>query len=228
MRPLLIEAAVTTLDEARAATAAGAERLELCSVLEVGGVTPPVETLLQIRDSVALPVWVLVRPRAGDFVYSSAEFDILKRDAAKFIENGAAGIVVGVLNADRTIDRERSAELAALAERRVVFHRAFDELADRLGALEQLIELGYCRVLTSGGAATALDGVEAIAELVRIAAGRIDVLPGGGISPANAVEIVRRTGCTQFHGSFRGGKPSTDPEQIREVKSLLSRLADRG
>jgi copper homeostasis protein len=220
-----IEAAVTSLDEARGAVAAGADRLELCQTLEVGGVTPSTEIFLRIRELVAIPIWVLIRPRGGDFVYSEAEFDTLKRDAARSLEHGADGIVVGVLNADRSIDIPRSRELAVLAGGRAVFHRAFDELADRRAALEQIIGMGYRRILTSGGAATALDGADEIAELVRLAAGRIELLPGAGIGPANAAEIVRRTGCTQVHGSFRDGACATNPELIRATRSDLTTKA---
>jgi copper homeostasis protein len=226
--PVLIEVAVTTADEARRAAAAGADRLELCSALEVGGITPSAATFLHVRDAVSIPVWVLVRPRPGGFEYSPGEFATLKQDAAWFLNHGAAGIVVGVVNADRTIDRERSAELVALANGKAAFHRAFDFTPDRFTALETLIELGFCRVLTSGGAATALAGAEELAKLIRAARGRIEVLPGGGIIPANVLELVRRTGCTQIHGSFRtastgmgsmGDTRTTAADAIRAAKA---------
>lgn len=208
-----IEVAVTSLDEARAAVDAGADRLELCSHLEVGGITPPRETYLAIRDSIAVPICVLVRPRPGDFVYSASEFDTLLRDAEWFHREGAC-LVSGVLNPDRTVDRARCARIP----RGSVFHRAFDDVADLFAALEALIELEFRRILTSGGAATALEGADAIATLIRAARGRIDILSGGGITPDNASDLISRTGCTWIHGSFRCGKPSTDPGAIRRVK----------
>jgi len=208
-----IEAAIASLEEARTAVAAGADRLELCSHLEVGGVTPPRDVFLAIRETVAVPICVLIRPRHGDFIYTASEFDTLKRDAEWFRAHGAE-IVTGVLNADRTVDRARCADLV----RGAVFHRAFDEVVDRFAALETLIELGCRRILTSGGAPTAPEGTDELAALFRAARGRIEILPGGGIAPDNAAELVRRTGCTWIHGSFRCGGAATDPDAIRRVK----------
>jgi copper homeostasis protein len=210
---ILIEAAVTSLAEARAAVVAGADRLELCTHLEVGGVTPPRDLYHAIRDELAVPVCVLVRPRAGDFVYTDSEFETLLRDAEWFRREGAT-VVAGVLNPDRTVDRDRCARLP----RGSVFHRAFDEVPDRFAAMETLIELGFRRILTSGGAATAPAGADELAALTRVARGRIEILPGGGITPVNALELVRRTGATWIHGSFRCGAATTDPNAIRRVK----------
>lgn len=232
MSDILLEVAVTTVDEATRAAAAGADRLELCSALEVGGVTPSISTFLAAREAVGIPIWVLVRPRPGGFHYSPSEFDTLKRDAEWFLIHGAKGIVTGVLTVTGEIDSERSAELVRLANGAAVFHRAFDLLPDRIAALETLIGLGCRRVLTSGGAATALEGAEEIAKLIRAARGRIEILPGGGIAPDNVQELIRRTGCTQVHGSFRGPavrpirpgmgeERTTDERLVREVRSRL-------
>jgi len=223
---ILIEAAVASKEEAEAAVAAGADRVELCEQLEVGGVTPSAGLFESIR--VAVPVWVLIRPRAGNFHYTIEEFERLKREAAWFLDHGASGIVTGMLNADGTVDAIRSAEMARLASGRIAFHRAFDETPDPLEALETVIACGYRRILTSGGAATAIDGAAALATLIRAARGRIEILPGGGVNPANALDLIRRTGCTQLHGSFRCGAPATDPARIRELKKLLSSAAARG
>ena len=223
---ILIEAAVASQSEAESAVAAGADRLELCEQLEVGGVTPSVALFESIR--VAVPVWVLIRPRAGNFIYTEAEFAQLKHDAAWFLDHGASGIVTGILNADGAVDALRSAEVARLATGRITFHRAFDETPDPLAALEAVIDCGYRRILTSGGAATAIDGVAEIAALVCAARGRIEILPGGGVSPANALDLIRRTGCTQLHGSFRCGASTTDAARIRELKKLLSSAVARG
>jgi copper homeostasis protein CutC len=212
-----IEVAVTTVEEARAAVGAGAARLELCSHLEVGGVTPPRDVFLAIREAVAVPICVLVRPRAGNIVYSDAEFEMLIRDADWFHREGAI-VVSGVLNPDGNVDRDRCAKLP----RGSVFHRAFDEVPDHFAAMEMLIELGFRRILTSGGAATAPEGAVELAALIRAAGSRIEILPGGGITPDNVAELVRRTGATWIHGSFRCGKPATDADAIRETRICLT------
>lgn len=209
MKRITLEVAVTTPDEARLAADAGADRLELCSALEVGGVTPSVGTFLEVRAAVGVPVCVLLRPRPGGFVYSDAEFASLKRDAEWFLSHGADGIVFGLLTRDGRIDRARCSELVRLARGRAVFHRAFDFLGDRLMALGELIELGFERVLTSGGAATAIEGAAEIARLVQGAGGRIGILPGGGVRPGNVGDLLRMTGCGQVHASLR--RPATDP-----------------
>lgn len=237
MKATLLEVAVTTAGEAIRASAAGADRLELCSALEVGGVSTSPATFLALREAVSIPVWVLVRPRPGGFHYTQSEFDTLKRDAEWFLNHGADGIVTGVLTAAGGIDSERNAELVRLANRAATFHRAFDLLPDRLAGLELLIGLGYRRVLTSGGAATALEGSEAIAALIHAARDRIEILPGGGISPDNVQELIRRTRCTQVHGSFRGPAATptrsgmgeartTDERLVREARARLDELAN--
>ncbi|HEY2909809.1 MAG TPA: copper homeostasis protein CutC [Gemmataceae bacterium] len=197
----LLEMVATTSDDATRAKAAGASRLELCTALEVGGVTPSPGCFFSVREAVSLPICVLIRPRPGNFVYSAGEFATLQRDAEWFLEQGATGIVTGALTAEGRIDRGRCADLAMLARGKIVFHRAFDEIADRLTALEELVDLGFERILTSGGAASAFEGCSEIARLVAAARGRIEILPGGGVRPHNAEQILRDTGCTQLHAS---------------------------
>ena len=245
MHPILLEVAVTTADEARFAAEAGADRLELCSTLEVGGVTPSPGAFLAVREAVAIPVYVLVRPRPGGFVYSEDEFDTMMRDAAWFREHGADGIVAGILTSDGRVDRAQCAELAARCGKKIVFHRAFDFVQDRMASLEVLIELGFERILTSGGAATAAEGSLEIAALVRAARGRIEILPGSGIRPENVMELFRETSCTQVHASLRGSRrtasvgervitralamqmgelSTTDAELVREMRVILDRV----
>ena len=197
----LLEMVATTCDEALRAKTASASRLELCTALEVGGVTPSPGCFFAVREAVSLPVYVLIRPRSGNFVYTAGEFANLRRDAEWFLEQGAAGIVSGALTSDGRIDRDRCAELAALAGGKIVFHRAFDEIADRMTALEELVDLGFERILTSGGVATAFEGRSEIAKLVAAARGRIEILPGGGVRPHNAEQLLRDTGCSQLHAS---------------------------
>lgn len=202
------------------AAANGADRLELCAALEVGGVTPTRDVFLRTLR-VSPPVCVLVRPRAGDFVYTPAEFREQRRDADWFLSHGATAVVVGALTVAGKLDRDRCADLARVAQGRAVLHRCFDELADQHAGLDAAIDLGFTRVLTSGGKPTAAEGADVLRELVRRAAGRITVLPGGGVGPANVAALVRATGCTEVHGSFGGADPAT----VAAVRAELDRLA---
>lgn len=201
--PIRIEVAVASVEDAQTAEAAGADRLELCSALELGGVTPSLGTFLAIKEAVSLPLVTMLRPRAGGFVYSEADVRTMERDAEFFLSRGAAGIVFGFLTGERMIDVARAARLVRLAGgKETVFHRAFDLTSDPIAALDSLIGLGVTRVLTSGQAADAPAGAELIGRLIERAAGRIEILPGGGITPENAAMLVARTGAKQVHGSF--------------------------
>ena len=201
---VILEVAVSSLGEARFAASAGADRLEVCANLDCGGLTPSLGTFRAIREAVRLPLYVMLRPRPGGFRYSPAELRVMRLDADLILDAGASGVVFGVLNADGEIDAAACAEVIDRARGRAVFHRAFDFVRDQRSDLADLIELGFERVQTSGRALTALDGAEQIARLVEAAAGGIAILPAGGISPENVAEVVRRTGCRQVHGSFRG------------------------
>lgn len=201
--PIRIEVAVASVEGAQTAEAAGADRLELCSALELGGLTPSLGMLLAIKKAVSIPVVAMLRPRAGGFVYSDADVLAMERDAEIILSHGAAGIVFGFLTGERTIDLSRAKRLVRLAgDKETVFHRAFDLTADPLSALDSLIELGVTRILTSGQVADASAGAELIRQLIERAAGRIEILPGGGITPENAAALVVRTGAKQIHGSF--------------------------
>lgn len=181
----------------------GADRVELNCALMLGGLTPSLGCLREAVASVRLPVIAMIRPRAGGFAYSATEFKVMRRDVDLALEAGAAGIAFGILNADGTLDRERCREVvAACAGRQVVFHRAFDVVPDPLGTLEALIELGVTRVMTSGQEASAYNGAERIAEFLRQAAGRIEILPAGGINRFTVADVVSRTGCNQVHASL--------------------------
>jgi copper homeostasis protein CutC len=218
---ILLEVAVTTGDEAQLAAEAGADRLELCSALEVGGVTPSRAAFFAVREVVAIPVYVLLRPRSGGFVYSGPEFATIQRDAEWFLDHGANGIVFGVLTTEGSIDRIRCAELVAIAKGKAVFHRAFDFLSDRLAALEEIVDLGFERSLTSGGAPTAIEGRVEIAKLVQRAAGRIKVLPAGGIRPDNVAQLLCETGCSQVHASLRSERPDSTLELKPQLKQQM-------
>lgn len=196
---MLIEAYVETAEQAAAAVAAGADRLELCGAGE-GGLTPALETLGLVAQSLLVPTHAMLRTRAGDFVYDADEFAWMRDAIPHLRESGAQGVVFGILLGDGRLDLERMGELVALCNgMRVVCHRAFDATPDADEALEQLINLGVHEVLTSGHAATALEGTATLRRHLERAAGRIDILAGGGVRPHNAAEIVKQTGLQSLH-----------------------------
>ena len=206
---VLVEVAVDSVAGARAAAAGGAQRLELCAALELGGLTPSIGLLEQVRAAVALPVFAMVRPRAGDFLYDAGEFAAMLRDVAALRSAGAAGIVSGVLRADGSIDGDRMRELK-LATGAAAFtcHRAFDLCADAAAALEVLVDLGVPRVLTSGQAASAPAGASAIHALVQQARDRLMVMAGAGVRPDNVAALVAATGVREVHLSATRWRPS--------------------
>ncbi len=204
MPAILLEIACGGLDDVLAAVRAGADRLELCSALELGGLTPSLGAALEVRGVTSTPFVAMVRPRAGDFAYSPAELRVMERDANLLLEAGASGIAFGCLTAEGSVDAEscrRVVRCAGASE--TVFHRAFDEVGDQLHALDLLVDLGVTRVLTSGGAKTALEGARRLRALVERAGGRIEILPAGGIREHNVEAVVRQTGCEQVHLSRR-------------------------
>ena len=199
----MLEVCIASVDDAVAATAGGADRLELNVALELGGLTPSLALLHQVLQTTTLPVIVMSRPRAAGFCYTARELDLVCEDAMLLLEHGAAGVASGALLSDGTIDHLFWSRLVeVVGDREIVFHRAFDLLADQLSAIDQLIDLGTTRVLTSGGRPTALEGAAQIAKLVEAAQGRLEILAGAGIRPENIGEIATQTGCRQLHGSF--------------------------
>jgi copper homeostasis protein len=244
--PVLVEICVASVDDAVAAVAAGADRLETNCALALGGLTPSAGLFAGVRRSVSVPLIAMVRPRSGGFCYSDTDFEVMERDAEALVAAGADGLAFGVLSADGKVDRDRCGKLRTICgSREAVFHRAFDVTPDPYAALDELIKLGFTRVLTSGQADSALAGSELIAEMVGRGKGRIQVLPGGGISPATVAEVVARTGCNQVHASLRavacdpsvagrplvrysspGGPPEvqfdrTDPSAVAALRSAL-------
>ena len=206
---VLLEIAIASVDDALAAQSGGADRVELNAALALGGLTPSLGTLLEVKAAVDLPILVMIRPRAAGFAYSAADFKVMQRDADLALEQGAGGIVFGILTLDGRVDMERCRQLARQAAgREVVFHRAFDVTADPFEALERLIELQATRVMTSGQEETAYNGAQRIAELIRRAAGRIAILPAGGVNRFTVGDIVAaRTGCNQVHASVAAASP---------------------
>jgi len=227
----LLEVAVASLDRALTAERAGAHRLELCDCLEVGGLTPHLKMIRKVRAAVQIPIHVLVRPRAGDFVYSSEEFATMKSEIAALKKEDVQGIVVGVLEPGRCVDRARTRELVDLAvPLPVTFHRAFDETPDLSESLESIIQTGARRILTSGGAPDAGQGAPIIGKLIEQASGRTLVLPGGGLHPANIAEVARRTGAAEFHTGLGTVLPYSDPDIVKcesAIRACVTALAIR-
>jgi copper homeostasis protein len=230
-RKYLLEISVETLEGALAAELGGADRIELCRNLSVGGVTPGSDLLRAVRAQVRIPIFSMVRPRAGDFIYSSAEFAEMKRTISAAKESGMNGIVLGILTKEGRVDVQRTRELAELARPLpVTYHRAFDEIADLHQALEDVIQAGAKRILTSGGAKSALKGGAVLAELMEAAGGRIVIVPGAGISGANIVEVARRTRACEFHSGLSAALPygSDDykkfEEEVRKLAEQIVRI----
>ncbi len=200
MTKTLLEICCGSIDDAIEAERGGADRVELCSALFLGGLTPSLGTVLEAKAQLKIPVMVMIRPRGGGFCYTDAEFATMERDTALAVESGADGIVFGILRADGEIDLDRCAKIRKLiGDRQAVFHRAFDVTPDPFKALDQLIGLRMTRVLTSGQEDSALEGWALIKKLIEQAAVRIEVLPGGGIKPRQVRQVVKATGCGQIH-----------------------------
>lgn len=203
---LFVEAAVESIGGALAADAEDVDRIELCGSLHDGGVTPSAGLMRRALASVTKPIHVFIRPRTGNFVYDRHDVAVMLGDINDAKSAGAPGVVFGALTADGRIDRALMAELIAAARPMTVgFHRAFDQVVDQRAALDVLVELGVAVVLTSGGAALALDGASRLRELVDQAAGRIDILAGGGITPSNVAALIERSGVRHVHGKAFAG-----------------------
>jgi copper homeostasis protein len=228
-RKLLLEISVESAKAAQAAERGGADRIELCADLSVGGLTPSRSLLREVRERVRLPIFSMVRPRAGDFFYSAAEFEEMKGSIVDAKESGVAGVVLGVLKNDRTVDIARTRRLVEAAQPLpVTFHRAFDECPDQLAALEDVIATGAVRILTSGGAKSALEGAAALAELVAAARNRIIILAGAGIIAANVSQVAKQTGARELHSGLSTALPYGSSDYIKfetEVRELAEKLA---
>jgi len=201
----LIEIATSDFLTTRLAVEGGADRIELCANLAEGGTTPSYAHIKKCREAFEIALFPIIRPRGGDFLYTKDEFEIMKNDIKLCKELGCEGIVIGLLNMDGTIDMTRTAELIELAyPLEVTFHRAFDRCKDPFVALEELIEIGCQRILTSGQRPTVSEGVDLIAELNKKADDRIIILPGSGVRKDNIKMLAEKTGCIEFHSSLRG------------------------
>jgi len=224
---IVFELCAESVEACVAAEAGGAHRIELCSALVVDGLTPSHGLVKLAHERCTLPIHVLVRPRAGDFVYSEAEFAAMKEDILHLKALGVAGVVIGVLHPDGTVDKARTQELVELAAPLdVTFHRAFDAAASLEQALEDVIAVGCSRVLTSGGAPDVVTGAPMLARLVEQAAGRTQIALGGGLRLKDAAWLARTTRAPQYHGSLRrldarGEKSLVIPEDVRAMVAEL-------
>jgi copper homeostasis protein len=205
-KPISLEVCADSVTSALAAQNGGAARVELCENLFEGGTTPSYGQILMARKLLHIKLYILIRPRGGDFLYTDLEFNIMMADIRYCIEAGCDGVVIGMLNEDGKIDKARCAEMAKLARQwglGVTFHRAFDMCEDLFKSMEDIIELGCERILTSGGKSTAMEGAYNVARLISKAAGRIIIMPGSGVSETNVADLVRFTGATEIHSSAR-------------------------
>lgn len=240
---MILEICASNAGSAINAQKGGADRIELCAELAVGGITPSYGMTAEVLKQIEIPVFALVRPRSGDFCYSDAEFSAMKRDIEIFCELGCAGIVSGILRPDLSVDEERTSELIGLVRPlEFTFHRGFDRVTDPMAELEKLIGLGADRILTSGQSPSAEEGLDLLKRLNETAAGRLKIMPGGGIGPANAA-LFDAAGFEEIHASATIGVRMTaepglpmnslkffdenliwesDPERIAEIKRILN------
>jgi copper homeostasis protein len=206
---MMLEICVDSLDSAIVAAKEGAERIELCSDLLEGGVTPSAGIIQKVRAAVSIQLFVMIRPRGGDSVYTNREFEVMEADIAEARRLGADGVVLGVLDYESMVDVARTTRLVRLAApMQVTFHRAFDLTPDLDRACDDVIATGAHRILTSGGRQTARMGAENIRRLCRRAGSRIAIMAGSGINAHNAAELARLTGVTEMHASLRRRAPS--------------------
>jgi len=239
MKTLRFELCVEGLEAAQVAEAGGADQVELCAALAQGGVAPSAELMRATVRAVSIPVSVLIRPRDGSFHFTAAEFDLMRRQIDQAGQAGAAGVAVGALLADGRVDVARTRELVEYAApMKATFHRAFDATPDLLQALEDVIATGARCLLTSGGQADVVGGIESIAEVRGRAGDRLEVMAGGGLRLDNLAEVVRRTGVSMLHsslirrtggrraGAARNGHATVLEEDVREAIRIFRREFD--
>ena len=216
-----IEIACFNLESALVAQKAKADRVELCAGIEVGGTTPDLETVKLVRHNLTIDMFVMIRPRGGDFVYSNLEFEQMKKSILVMKKLGVNGFVFGILNENYTIDLIRNSILVELAKPfPCTFHRAFDEVSNYTLALEQVISCGFSTLLTSGTAPIVMEGKAVLKELVLLAKNRIIIMPGGGLRSSNISEIANEVNSNFYHSSaITNATETADAEEIIQLKS---------
>lgn len=218
----ILEIAVFNIDSAIAAAQAGADRLELCENPQDGGTTPSYGFMKTVRELVTIPIFPIIRPHGGDFLYSETAYRVMQKDIALAKELGFEGVVLGLLNQDGTIDADKTAKLVELAyPMEVTFHRAFDRCNQPLEALETIIQTGCCRILTSGQEPNAFDAKELIQQLVQQASDRITIMPGSGVRANNIQALANYTGAQELHSSARKLVPSSMEFVIASMQESL-------
>ena len=219
-----LEICANSFQSAKHAQDAGAHRIELCSELSVGGITPSYGVIKKVVDELAIETFVLIRPRSGNFNYTTDEFEIIKKDIQMCKELGVSGIVSGVLNEDNSLDIKRTKELIALSQPlQFTFNRAFDCVQNPMETLEQLIALGTDRILTSGQQDKAEAGIDLLKKLQKIAAGRLTILPGSGIHQNN-VKLFKESGFFEVHAS--ASKIKNHKNKISFFETLDNTVSD--
>ncbi|SIQ28883.1 copper homeostasis protein [Alkalispirochaeta americana] len=199
-RKVKVEVCLDSVESAVRAQVGGADRVELCDNLFEGGTTPSAGSIRVTRRSIDIGLQVIIRPRGGDFLYSPREFEVMREDVIMAREEGADGVVLGILTARGEVDQERNAELLELARpMNVTFHRAFDMVQDPFAALETIISLGFDRILSSGQEASVLEGASRLRDLVKRAGDRIIIMPGAGITPRNIGLLAGMIGAREYH-----------------------------
>jgi copper homeostasis protein len=229
----IIEIATSDFTTTKSAVEGGADRIELCANLAEGGTTASYGTIIQCREKFAVQLYPIIRPRGGDFLYTDDEFEIMLKDVELCKQLGCDGVVIGLLNADGSIDVKRTSILIEAAyPLGVTFHRAFDRCKEPFKALEELMEIGCERILTSGQRPSVTDGVDLVAELNRHGADRIIIMPGSGVRVDNIKMLAEKTGCTEFHSSLRGKEKSkmefVHPGFAESAESYMNNSIDAG
>lgn len=202
----------------------GADRVELCAGMEVGGITPDIQDIVNVRKVLHIVMNVMIRPRGGNFIYTQEEFEKMKTDLLRIKELGVDGFVFGILNADNTVNIEQNRDLVALAAPLpCTFHRAFDEVSNIDGALEDIISCGFETILTSGCAPNVMGGLSKLRHLVQSARERIVIMPGGGLRSTNVGEVLRETGASYFHSSaITDGGDTAVGAEVEALKRAIS------
>ncbi|MBC8883979.1 copper homeostasis protein CutC [Flavobacterium piscinae] len=218
-----MEIACFNLESALIAQKAGADRVELCSDMSVGGTTPTIETIQKARQHLTIDIYTMIRPRGGNFVYSNSEFEQMKSEIEIIKKLGVNGFVLGILNEDNSINIEQNKALVDLSKPfPCTFHRAIDEISDYEQALEDVISCGFSTILTSGTFPNVMEGKEVLMQMVLHANNRIEIMPGGGLRSTNISELNEMVNANWYHSSaITDGSVIANPEEIIQLKKML-------